>query len=93
MTTTATPAVNEGPPLDPKAREFEYGGHVFVWARPRHKPWRHFDGTTSSLKRHDFEFRPCMLSGYEAGRRLYIIGSTYAYDIADFEISEDAVRP
>jgi hypothetical protein len=80
------------PTHDPVTREFEYGGHVFVWARPRHKPWRHYDGTTSSLKHQEFEFRPCMLSGHDSGRRLVIIGSTYSHQIADFEIVEDAQR-
>jgi hypothetical protein len=81
------------PALDPATREFEYGGHVFVWARPKHKEWRHYDGTTSSLKHQDFEFRPCMLSGHDSGRNLRIIGCQYSYNVNDFEIVEDATRP
>lgn len=80
------------PTANPATREFEYGGHVFVWARPRQKPWGHYDGTTSSLKHQEFEFRPCMLSGHDSGRNLRVIGSTYSYDVKDFDIVEDATR-
>lgn len=80
------------PTEDPATREFEYGGHVFVWARPRHKPWRHYDGTTGSLTHQDYEFRPCSLTGHDSGRSLRVIGSAYSHSIDDFEIAEDTAR-
>lgn len=80
------------PTQDPATREFEFAGHVFVWARPKHKPWREYDGTNLSLKHVDFEFRPCKLSGHGSGRSLYVIGSPYSHSIDDFEIAEDAAR-
>jgi hypothetical protein len=92
MTTTDTLDPQSNASEDPATRDFEYGGHVFVWARPRTKPWRHFDGTTRSLKHQDFEFRPCMLTGHESGRNLRIIGAQYSFSLDDFEIVEDAAR-
>lgn len=75
--------------------DIAWGGHAFVMARPRGRAWSKVDGTngTSDQTCRD-EFRPCMIRGVEAGQRIYVIGSQYAYDPLDFEIQrEDWMKP
>lgn len=92
MSTAAQIEPARPPSLDPATRETEVGEHVFVWARPRSLRWRDCDGRTWSTAERDAEFRPCMPSGRNEGRRLWVIGSAYAYQLDEFEIAEDARR-
>lgn len=64
--------------------DYEYGGHCFVFAKPK-KKWS--DLNINSFK--DDEYAPCMVSGYGT-QSLSIIGSQYSYNIKDFDIIKDS---
>ena len=67
-------------------RDLAPGEHVFVMARPRVRDWSDFHGT---MKQGNDEFRPCMVSGSDEGQRVFVVGSQYGYDHADFEFGPD----
>jgi len=71
---------------------YPFGGHAFVWARPKDKDWQKFDGT-NGLGDGPREFRPCKVSGQDNGRRIMVLGSQYAHELDGFEIAGPCIMP
>lgn len=61
---------------------YKYGGHCFVFARPK-SGWSRLNPNFR-----DDEFVPCMISGFDYGQRIWFFGSQYAYRLIDFEVIE-----
>lgn len=78
-------------PAPKQVRDIPYASHQFVMARPVKGDWSEYDGSTMRQGRE--EFRPVMISGVESGQRIFVIGSSYGYDITKFEIGVDLSAP
>jgi len=72
--------------------EYEWGGHAFVWARPKGENWKEYDHT-NGLGDGPREFRPCMVSGKDAGQSIRVLGSQYSYPLSEFEIAGECKPP
>lgn len=65
--------------------DYPYGGHCFVLGRPN----RGWESLSMPHFKKD-EFVPCMISGYDYGQRIWIIGNNLAFKIDEFEIIKDS---
>jgi hypothetical protein len=71
--------------------DYAYGDHIFVLAKPK-KGWDNYGGITHNCPFKNDEFVPCMISGYDHGQRLWIIGEVHAHYLFDFEIIKDSEK-
>lgn len=72
--------------------DYPFGGHAFVWARPKDEKWSEVD-RTNGLGDGEHEFRPCMVVGQDTGRRIMVLGSQYAHEVGRFEIAGACTMP
>ena len=68
------------PDFDSGDFDYPYGGHVFVLARPK-EHWHPNDEYSKN------EWIPCKISGFGDSQRIWIIGSSTAYNLKNWEIA------
>lgn len=71
--------------------DYPYGGHCFVFARPK-QGWDNYGFITSSYPFKNDEFVPCMISGYDQGQSIWIIGNTHAHKLSNFDIIKESEK-
>lgn len=71
--------------------DYPYGGHCFVFAKPK-QGWDKYGLMKIVYPFKNDEFVPCMISGYDQGQSIWIIGDTHAHKLSDFEIIKESEK-